>query len=84
MYKLGLTYKRMDIHYNELREEFRKDNKESLGRIRQDIDLVNEVVQQVHDELESREGEAQRLYKKTEREMKLLVQSNDVVLAQHN
>lgn len=34
MYKLGLTYKRMDIHYNELREEFRKDNKESLGRIR--------------------------------------------------
>ena len=84
MYKLGLTYKRMDIHYNELREEFRKDNKESLGRIRQDIDLVNEVVQQVHDELESREGEAQRLHKKTEREMKLLVQSNDVVLAQHN
>lgn len=43
--------------------------------------MVNEVVQQVHDELESREGEAQRLYKKTEREMKLLVQSNDVVLA---
>ena len=34
MYKLGLTYKRMDIHYNELREEFRKENKESLGRIR--------------------------------------------------
>ena len=44
MYKLGLTYKRMDIYFNELRDEFKKDNKSSLGKIRKDIDLVNEVV----------------------------------------
>ena len=44
MYKLGLTYKRMDIYFNELREEFKKDNKDSLGKIRKDIDLVNEVI----------------------------------------
>ena len=73
MYKLGLTYKRMDIYFNELRDEFKKENKDSLGRIRKDIDLVNEVVQQVHDEIESRESETQLLRKKHEKEVKLLI-----------
>ena len=27
MYKIGLTYKRMDIYFNELREEFKKEQK---------------------------------------------------------
>ena len=73
MYKLGLTYKRMDIYFNELWDEFKKENKDSLGRIRKDIDLVNEVVQQVHDEIESRESETQLLRKKHEKEVKLLI-----------
>ena len=45
MYKIGLTYKRMDIYFKELREEFKKDTGLTLGGLRKDLDLVNEVIQ---------------------------------------
>lgn len=44
MYKIGLTYKRMDIYFKELREEFKKDTGLTLGGLRKDLDLVNEVI----------------------------------------
>ena len=44
MYKIGLTYKRMDIYIKELREEFKKDTGLTLGGLRKDLDLVNEVI----------------------------------------
>ena len=45
MYKIGLTYKRMDIYFKELRDEFKKDTGLTLGGLRKDLDLVNEVIQ---------------------------------------
>ena len=51
MHKIGLTYKRMDIYFNELRDEFKRDTGITLGGLRKDLGLVNEVIQQVHDEL---------------------------------
>ena len=53
MYKLGLTYKRMDIYFNELREEFKKNTGLTLGGLRKDLSQVNEGLSQVHDELET-------------------------------
>ena len=45
MYKIGLTYKRMDIYFNDLRNEFRADTQTTLGGLRKDLSLVNEVIQ---------------------------------------
>ena len=45
MYKIGLTYKRMDIYFNDLRNEFKKDTAVALGGIRNDLDHVNEMIQ---------------------------------------
>ena len=57
MYKLGLTYKRMDIYFNELREEFKKNTGLTLGGLRKDLSQVNEGLSQVHDELETSQKE---------------------------
>ena len=53
MYKIGLTYKRMDIYFEELKEEFKKDSSKLLGGLRKDLEHVNEGISQVHDELEA-------------------------------
>ena len=53
MYKIGLTYKRMDIYFKELRDEFKQNTAMTLGGLRKDLLQVNEVIQQVHDEIES-------------------------------
>ena len=45
MYKLGLTYKRMDIYFNELREEFKEGTAKALGGLRKDLSAVNEGIQ---------------------------------------
>lgn len=44
MYKIGLTYKRMDIYFSDLRNEFKKDTGIVLGGLRKDLDCVNEVI----------------------------------------
>lgn len=44
MYKIGLTYKRMDIYFNELRQDFKKDSKKHLGGLRKDLEHVNEGI----------------------------------------
>ena len=44
MYKIGLTYKRMDIYFEELREEFKKDANKLLGGLRKDLEHVNEGI----------------------------------------
>lgn len=51
MYKIGLTYKRMEIFAKDLREEFKDNTEITLGGLRNDLTLVNEVISQVHDEL---------------------------------
>ena len=56
MYKIGLTYKRMDIYFNDLRKEFKKDTSLAMGGVRKDLDFVNEVIQQVHDEIGNNQG----------------------------
>ena len=45
LYKIGLTYKRMDIYFDELREEFKKNTSMTLGGLRKDMDVVNEGIQ---------------------------------------
>lgn len=45
MYKIGLTYKRMDIYFNELREEFKANGNKLLGGLRKDLEHVNEGIQ---------------------------------------
>lgn len=52
MYKIGLTYKRMDIYFSDLRKEFKTDTDAALGGMRKDLSYVNEMIQQVHDEVE--------------------------------
>lgn len=44
MYKIGLTYKRMDIYFKELREEFEANAKKHLGGLRKDLEHVNEGI----------------------------------------
>ena len=44
LYKVGLTYKRMDIYMNELREEFKANTTKILGGLRKDLDVVNEGI----------------------------------------
>ena len=44
MYKIGLTYKRMDIYFEELREEFKSNTKLAIGGLRKDMSLVNELI----------------------------------------
>ena len=44
IYKIGLTYKRMDILFDELRKEFKANSKEHLGGLRKDLNLVNEGI----------------------------------------
>lgn len=53
MYKIGLTYKRMDIYFNDLRNEFKENTSLVLGGIRKDLSHVNESISQVHDGLEN-------------------------------
>ena len=52
LYKIGLTYKRMDIYFNDLRNEFKENTALTLGGLRKDLLQVNEVIGQVHDEME--------------------------------
>ena len=52
MYKVGLTYKRMDIYFNDLRNEFKDNTALALGGIRKDLSHVNELISQVYDGLE--------------------------------
>ena len=44
IYKIGLTYKRMDILFDELRQEFKVDSNKHLGGLRKDLDLVHEGI----------------------------------------
>jgi len=44
MYKIGLTYKRMEIFFKELREEFKENTAMTLGGLRKDLALVNEAI----------------------------------------
>jgi len=44
MYKIGLTYKRMEIFFKELREEFKENTATTLGGLRKDLALVNEAI----------------------------------------
>ena len=53
MYKIGLTYKRMDIYFNDLRNEFKENTSLALGGIRKDLSHVNELISQVHDGLDN-------------------------------
>ena len=77
VYKIGLTYKRMDILFDELRKEFQENAQKHLGGLRKDLDLVHEGLQQVHDDMESSLGEQKELQKKTEKDVKLLIKSNE-------
>ena len=45
--------------------------------MRKDLDLVHEGLQQVHDDMESSVGEQKELQKKTEKDVKLLIKSNE-------
>ena len=84
MYKIGLTYKRMDIYFNELRQEFEANSKKHLGGLRKDLEHVNEGIQQVHDELEANVSETKKLQLKTEKDVNLLIKSNEQMLSQTN
>jgi len=82
MYKIGLTYKRMDIYFNDLRNEFKANTNMTLGGLRKDLALVNEVIQQVHDELETNNLESKKLQLKIAKDVKLLTRSNTEMLQQ--
>ena len=45
MYKIGLTYKRMDIYLDEMRNEFKANTAMTLGGLRNDLTTVNEGIQ---------------------------------------
>ena len=44
IYKVGLTYKRMDILFDELRKEFKETSNKHLGGLRKDLDQVHEGI----------------------------------------
>ena len=44
MYKIGMTYKRMEIFANDLRDEFKKNTALTLGGLRQDLEYVNQGI----------------------------------------
>jgi hypothetical protein len=44
MYKIGLTYKRMEIFAKDLRDEFKENTATKIGGLRKDLDCVNEVI----------------------------------------
>ena len=44
MYKIGLTYKRSEIFFEDVRNEFKKDTQFTLGGLRKDLELVNEGI----------------------------------------
>lgn len=73
MYKIGLTYKRMDIFANDLREEFKTNTALTLGGLRKDLELVSAGISQVHDERESSQNEQKKLQLKTEKDVMLLI-----------
>ena len=72
----------MDILFDELRKEFKETSNKHLGGLRKDLDQVHEGIQQVHDELESSVGEQKSLQKKTEKDVKLLIKTNEQMLVQ--
>ena len=80
MYKIGLTYKRMDIKFNDLREEFKTDQKLSCNALRKDFSHINEVIQQVHDELENFQQEQKNQQKKCLMEVTGVVKANEQML----
>ena len=82
MYKIGLTYKRQEIFANDLREEFKKNTTLTLGSLRKDLEHVNEGISQVHDEMETSQLANKKLQLKTEKDVKLLVKSNEMMLLQ--
>jgi len=80
MYKIGLTYKRMDIYFKELRDEFKANNEKTLGGLRKDLSLVNEGIQQVHDELERSQEEQRKFHSKTIKEVTDVVKAHEQVI----
>ena len=80
MYKIGLTYKRMDIKFNDLREEFKTDQKLSCNALRKDFSHINEVIQQVHDEQENFQQEQKNQQKKCLMEVTGVVKANEQML----
>ena len=56
----------MDIYFNELRQEFKSNTAKTMGGLRKDLDVVNEGIQQVHDELEHSQTNQLQHLKKTE------------------
>ena len=44
MYKIGLTYKRSEIFFEDVRTEFKKEVNFTLGSLRKDLELVNEGI----------------------------------------
>ena len=43
-YKVGLTYKRMDIYFNDLRKEFKKDTELATKSFGKELSQINEMV----------------------------------------
>ena len=70
LYKIGLTYKRMDIYFNDLRNEFKSNTAITLGGLRKDLLQVNEVIQQVHDEMETSQKETKKLQARMAKDVK--------------
>lgn len=51
LYKVGLTYKRMEVFRDELREEIKTSAAKSDESVKNDLEQINQLIQQVHDEL---------------------------------
>ena len=70
----------MDIHVNDLRNEFKAQADKTLGGLRHDLEQVNTVIQNVHDELETTNLEWKQAQQKSDKELqdkiKALVKSN--------
>lgn len=84
LYKIGLTYKRMDIYFEELRDEFKTNTARTLGGLRKDMDIVNEGIQQVHDELATSQKNHLNHLKKSEKQFAMLVKTNEELHAMTN
>ena len=72
----------MDIYFNELRQEFKSNTAKTMGGLRKDLDVVNEGIQQVHDELEHSQTNQLQHLKKTEQEVNLLIKNNEELVSQ--
>ena len=75
MYKIGLTYKRMDIQFNDLRQEFKRDSHQANERFNKELSQTNEMVHQVRDEVEQSQKEQQKLCKQFEKQLKEFIRA---------